>query len=135
MTQEAKMHEIRERIEELIKAGTSGDLSSLDSIYHDDMKTHMIDTDGNLAQADKPAFIAMLKEMIDANKGVDNSWAEYNAIEAEGENGHVLVTRKVTLGGENRILVLSIDLVFEDRRWQVIREVIFSRPNPDRTAH
>ncbi|MCV0429205.1 MAG: hypothetical protein K5905_27460 [Roseibium sp.] len=135
MTNDAKTREIRETIDSLITAGTTADLNGLNAIYHDDMKTHMIDTDGNLAQADKPAFIAMLKELIEGSAGIDNTWAEYNAIEAEGEKGHVLITRKVTLGGEARILVLSIDLVFEDARWQVVREVIFSRPNSELTVH
>jgi hypothetical protein len=135
MTHDVKVQEIRDTIEDLIKAGTTADLSGLNDIYHDAMKVHLIDTDGNLAQADKPSFIAMLKEMIEANAGVDNTWAEYNSIDADGNSGHVLITRKVTIGGERRVLVLSIDLTFEDARWQVVREVIFSRPDVDQTVH
>ncbi|MEM9631344.1 MAG: hypothetical protein AAGA50_08465 [Pseudomonadota bacterium] len=135
MTRDAKVQEIRETIEDLIKAGTTADLSGLNDIYHDDMKVHLIDTDGNLAQADKPSFISMLKRMIESSEGIDNTWAEYNSIDADGDKGHVLITRKVTLGGERRILVLSIDLTFEDARWQVVREVIFSRPDVGQTVH
>ena len=124
---------IKATIDALIQAGTTGDLNSLDTIYHDAMKIHMIDTDGKLSGADKPAFISMLREMVDTSSGAANTWAHYNVIEAAGDRGHVLITRKVNLGGDDRILVLSIDLVFEDARWQVIREVIFSRPNPDPT--
>ncbi len=39
------------------------------------------------------------------------------------------MTRKVNLTGEENILILSIDLVHLDGRWQVTREVIFSRPD------
>lgn len=133
MTNETKVAAIRETIEALIQAGTTSNLSGLETIYHDTMKIHMIDTDGNLMQSDKPGFIAMLQEMVDSNDGAANTWAEYNSIEANGDNGHVLITRKVNLGGDNRILVLSIDLLFEDNRWQVTREVIFARPNPETT--
>lgn len=133
MTTDTKVLEIRATIEALIKAGTTSDLSELDAIYHDTMNIHMIDTDGNLMQSNKADFIAMLQDMVDRNNGAANTWAEYNAVEANGDRGHVLITRKVDLGGENRILVLSIDLVFEDDRWQVTREVIFSRPNTETT--
>lgn len=127
--------EIRATIEALIQAGTTHDLSGLDAIYHDDMKVRMLDIDGTLNQADKPSFIAMLKEMVTASKGAANTWARYNIVEAQGDQGHVLITRKVNLGGENRILELSIDLIRESNRWQVIREVIFARPDPDFAAH
>ncbi|WJY21778.1 hypothetical protein QTA57_00785 [Fontisubflavum oceani] len=91
----------------------------------------MIDTDGTLAEFDKPGFIDMLAETVRESAGVDNTWAKYNAIHADGAHGHVLITRKVQLGGEDKTLVLSIDLAQEDARWQVTREVIFVRPNPD----
>lgn len=133
MTNDTKVAAIRATIEALINAGTTSDLSALDRIYHDTMKIHMIDTDNNLIQHDKPSFIAMLQSMVSGNDGKPNKWSEYHAIEANGENGHVLITRKVDMGGADRILVLSIDLLFEDNRWQVTREVIFNRPNPEAT--
>lgn len=126
--------EIRATIDALIQAGTTADLSGLDTIYHDDMKIEMIDTEGTLTQADKPSFIAMLKEMVSVSGRAANTWARYNIVEAQGERGHVLITRKVSLGGNNRILELSIDLMRENARWQVIREVIFARPDPDAAA-
>lgn len=133
MTSRNKTNEIRATIDALIQAGTTSDLKGLDGIYHRSMRIHMIDTDGNLTQANKPDFIAMLKEMVERGNGPANTWAEYNSIEADGDTGHVLITRKINLGGANRILVLSIDLVLEDARWQVTREVIFARPDPEAT--
>ena len=44
-------------------------------------------------------------------------------------NAHVIISRKNNLSGRDQILLLSIDLIFEDNRWQVIREVIFLRPD------
>lgn len=133
MTEDHKITAIRNTIEALITAGTTNDISALHQIYHDDMRIHMIDTDYNMIQHDKPGFIAMLEGMIDANRGAPNTWAHYNAIEANGTDGHVLITRKVKMGDADRVLVLSIDLALEDDRWQVTREVIFSRPNPEPT--
>lgn len=133
MTQDTKIAGIRDTIEALINAGTTSDLSALDQIYHDTMKIHMIDTDNNLMQHDKPSFITMLRGMVDSNDGKPNKWAEYHSIDADGDRGHVLITRKVAFGDADRILVLSIDLLFDDGRWQVTREVIFNRPNPEPT--
>ena len=122
---------VKDTIENLIQAGTTSDLKGLDTIYHKDMTIHMIDADGNHMNADKNGFIAMLKDMVANSGDHDNTWAHYDAVEVQDNTSHVLITRKVSLGGENRILVLSIDLVKESGRWQVIREVIFARPNPD----
>ncbi len=57
-----------------------------------------------------------------------NTWAHYHRIDVNGENADVLLSRKNDLSGTNMILVLSMDLVHEDGRWQVLREVIFLRP-------
>lgn len=132
MVNDAKVDAVRETIERLINAGTTSDLSALKNIYHDSMRIYMIDTDHNLMQHDKPAFIAMMKDMADSSSK-PNKWAKYNSITADGDHGHVLITRKVAFGDDDRILVLSIDLLFEDDCWQVTREVIFNRPNPEPT--
>lgn len=130
MTTTTTETEIKATIDRLMTAGTTADLRALDAIYHDDMRIEMIDTEGGLVQTDKPTFIAMMQQMAEASSGADNSWARYNGVEGDAAEGHVLITRKVTLGGESKILKLSIDLVHEDDRWQVIREVVFARPNP-----
>lgn len=133
MVNDAKLDAVRETIERLIDAGTTSDLSALKNIYHDSMRIYMIDTDHNLMQHDKSGFIEMLQGMVASNNGKPNKWAKYNSITADGDHGHVLITRKVAFGDDDRILVLSIDLLFEDDRWQVTREVIFNRPNPEPT--
>lgn len=55
------------------EAGTTNDINALHQIYHDDMRIHMIDTDDNMDQHDKPGFIAMLEGMIDVNRGASNT--------------------------------------------------------------
>ena len=124
---------VRATVEALIAAGTTSDLGGLDRLYHRDMKILMIDTDGNLNRFDKRGFIDMLAATVREAGRPASTWAQYNAVEANGDQGHVLITRKVQLGGEDKVLVLSIDLRHEDGRWQVTREVIFARPNPDGT--
>ncbi len=122
---------VRATIDALMEAGVTANTADLDQIYHRDMQIVMIDPKGTASRFDKPAFMAMLNETVSGTDPDDHRWAQYNSVEAEGNHGHVAITRKVPLGGDNMILNLSIDLIFEDCRWQVTREVIFARPNPD----
>lgn len=120
---------IRKFMDELIQAGSNFDLNGLDRMYHDDMQILMIDQSGTLNKADKPGFIAMFQGLKDSNPGPMNTWAQFNEISSNGTKGHVVITRKNDLSGTPSLLVLSIDLIFEDNRWQVAREVIFIRPD------
>jgi len=61
-----------------------------------------------------------------------NTWAKFHKITSNGEIAQVLLSRKNDLNGEDMDLFLSIDLVYEDSRWQIRREVIFLRPELDK---
>lgn len=123
--------EVRQVIDDLIATATSYDIDTLDRIYHDDMTVEMIDTEDNLNTADKAAFKALFQSKRDAGDPPMNTWAKFHRITVTGENAHVLLSRKNDLSGTMMRLLLSIDLVHEDGRWQVSREVIFLRPEPD----
>lgn len=119
---------VKQVIDELIQTATSFDVETLERIYHDDMKVIMYDISGELNLADKATFKGLFQSKRDAGDPPMNTWAEYHLIEATENTGHVLLSRKNNLAGHNQILVLSIDLVHEEGRWQVMREVIFLRP-------
>ncbi len=120
---------VKTAVDELIKAGTTFDVSALERIYHDSLVVISIDTDGNLNIADKAAFKGLFDAKLAAGSAPLNTWAEYNHIEATGDKAHVVISRKVNLVDTDQYLVLSMDLVHEDGRWQVVREVIFARPD------
>lgn len=128
MSTQHKTEAVKIAIEELIKTATSYDIDVLDRIYHDTLKVIMIDTDDQLNKADKLAFKGLFQSKKDAGDPPMNTWAKFHSIDVEGDDAHVLLSRKNDLSGTNMILLLSIDLVFEDGRWQVTREVIFLRP-------
>ncbi|WP_299184028.1 nuclear transport factor 2 family protein [uncultured Aquimarina sp.] len=116
-------------IEDLIQTATSYDVDVLDKIYHNDLNVIMIDTQDNLNTANKEAFKGLFQSKKDAGDPPMNTWANFHKIDVNGDNAHVLLSRKNDLSGQEQILLLSIDLVFEDNRWQVTREVIFLRPD------
>lgn len=120
---------LRARIEELMKAGVSLDLDTLDRIYHDDLKIHSLTPDGQLMTVDKPGCLALLTETFKDKRPEDHMWGKFHAVTVTGDRGHVLISRRIPIGGPNMLIDLSIDLLFEDGRWQVIREVNFARPD------
>ncbi len=124
-----KEAEIKQVIDDLIQTATSYDINKLDRIYHENLNVIMVDVDDNLNTANKETFKNIFKSKKEAGDPPMNTWAKYHHIEMNDNGAHVLLSRKNNLSGIEQILFLSIDLIFEDNRWQVIREVIFLRPD------
>ncbi len=120
---------IKQTIQALIEAGTSYNIEALERIYHDTLEVIMIDEKEHVMIANKTTFKQLFKDKKVNGDAPLNTWANFNHVQGDEHKGHVLVTRKVNLTGTENQLVLSIDLVYEDNRWQVIREVIFSKPH------
>ena len=120
--------QVRQAIGDLIQPATSYDLATLDRIYHDSLHVMMIDSDHNLNTSNKDTFKALFAAKRDAGDPPMTTWAKFHAVDVDGDAAHVLLSRKNDLSGVDTDLTLSIDLVFEDARWQVTREVIFLRP-------
>lgn len=125
----AEVQQVRKAIDDLIQTATSYDVEVLDRIYHDRLQVVMLDSDHNLNTADKAAFKGLFASKRDAGDPPMNTWAKYHSIDVSEDTAHVLLSRKNDLSGVDMDLTLSIDLIFEDDRWQVTREVIFLRPD------
>lgn len=115
---------LKKALDELIDHAWKWDLSILDTIYHKDMKIHMLAPEYTLHQMNKPNFIELMKTQSEASK--PTMWAEYHVVEADDTHGHIIISRKVNLTGTEQKITLSIDFMFEDGRWQITREVIFA---------
>lgn len=116
--------DVKAALDALIQSATHADFGILDKMYHADMKIYMFDPDNNLNVSDKAAFTAHVKKSTEGTQA-PSTWAKYHLVEADETHGHVLISRKVDLTGTLQIVTLSIDFVFEDGRWQIMREVIF----------
>ncbi|MEX0349205.1 MAG: hypothetical protein AB3N15_07235 [Paracoccaceae bacterium] len=116
---------VKATLDDLI-AGVSGHaLDVLERTYHEDMQIYLMMGSETLVRNDKPGFMAHIQEVM--GDAVDhNVWARYHLVEADDTNGHILISRKNNLTGQEEIITLSIDFVFEDGRWQIIREVILT---------
>ena len=120
---------LRARIEELMQAGVSANMDKLDEIYHKDIVVMDLSIDGQLMTLEKQGFMELLQETFKDKNPEDHLWAKIHSLTVTGDRGHVLISRKIPVGGPKRMIDLSIDFVFEDGRWQVTREVNFSRPD------
>ncbi len=115
---------LKETIENLIKAGTTFDIKELELIYHKELKVIMMDDQGKITISNKEMFKNLFQMKKENGDAPLNDWAEFHHVEVNKHNGHIIVARKVNLTGIEQKITLSIDLIWEENRWQVIREVI-----------
>lgn len=126
--QNDNVHAVRKTIDALIAAGTSFDVDQLELIYHKDLRVMMVDSQGGLNEANKEAFKGLFQSKRDNGDPPLNTWADYHHVSVDGDKGHVLLSRIVKLMEAEQKITLSIDLTFDDGRWQVTREIIFVHP-------
>ncbi len=114
---------LKQAIESLIKAGTVFDTEQLELIYHENLKVFMVDDKGQSAMLDKKTVKSMFQSKRENGDTPLNNWVEFSHIEVDGDLGHAIVIRKVDLTGVEQKFVFSIELIWEENRWQVTREV------------
>ncbi|MFW2590224.1 nuclear transport factor 2 family protein [Sagittula sp. SSi028] len=122
---------LHSKVQDLMKYGTSANMEELDKIYHNDIVVMDLSIDGRLVTLEKQGFMAMIKEAFKDKIPEDHMWSKIHSLTVNGDRGHVLISRKIPVGGPKMLIDLSIDFVFEDGRWQVTREVNFSRPDTE----
>lgn len=112
---------------ENVKAGTTFDIEQLEYVYHEDLKVIMVGQNGLSGILNKESVKKMFQAKRDNGDSPLNDWAEFNHIQANGNSGHVIVTRKVNLTGIEQRLIFSIDLVKNGNGWLVTREVVVAQ--------
>lgn len=113
-------------INRLIEPDDNFSIATLDSIYHDDMVVIMFDEEGNKNVFNKEAFKILIASKLEDKMNKKNSWAKFLHVELNQEKGHIVVKRRVNLTETKSELTVILDFVWEDDRWQIIRENIFS---------
>lgn len=117
---------LQETIEMLIQAGTSFDLELLDQLYHKDLQIIMLDAEKQKMLANKTAFMELFAAKKAANEQDLNTWSAIHHVGVKDNLGVVIIERKVNLTGTENFISLVIDFIWEDNRWQVVREVILT---------
>ena len=119
---------LKQAIENVIKVGTTFDIEQLEYIYHENVQVIMVGQNGLNGILDKQSIKAMFQAKKDNGDSPLNDSVEFNLIQANGDSGHVIVTRKVNLTGVEQRLVFSIDLIKKGDSWLVTREVVVAQP-------
>ena len=122
----ANVSAVKDALDGLIHGVSGHSFEVLDNLYHRDMQTYLLLNDGALMRNDKTGFMAFIRNNMGALKD-DDPWVRYHLVEADDTRGHIVVSRKNDATGRYQLISLSIDLVLEDGRWQIIREVIMTR--------
>ncbi|WP_298839445.1 hypothetical protein [uncultured Roseobacter sp.] len=117
---------VKEALNGLIYGVSGHSFEVLDNLYHRDMQTCLLLNDGTLMRNDKAGFMAFIRDNMGALKD-DDPWVKYHLVEADDTHGHIVVSRKNNATGRYQLISLSIDFVFEDGRWQIVREIIMTR--------
>ena len=119
---------LKQAIENVIKVGTTFDIEQLEYIYHENVQVIMVGQNGLNGILDKQSIKAMFQAKKDNGDSPLNNSVEFNLIQANGDSGHIIVTRKVNLTGVEQRLVFSIDLIKKGDSWLVTREVVVAQP-------
>ncbi|PIE47597.1 MAG: hypothetical protein CSA42_02165 [Gammaproteobacteria bacterium] len=116
--------EIKKLTQELIDNGTKFNLKYLDNIYHKDLKFIRIDKENNisaLTKKDNMDFFASLK-----NSGAEplNNYAEFHYADNDGENGFIILTRKMKQMETEQEFLFNINWKKIDDEWKIVRETV-----------
>ncbi|WP_434054708.1 MAG: hypothetical protein RDA78_07510 [Roseibium sp.] len=120
--------EVRAVIQRLIENVADNNTGILEEIYHADMQVIMLDPQDGVSVSGKEEFKKMIRAALDANNGSIGTWARFHHVSVDGNKAHVLISRQNELTGPDMQITLGIDLVREQNRWRITREVIVTRP-------
>ena len=120
---------IRQAMDHLIDRATSFDIEALDSIYHRDFHTTLVTSDNAVTTYNKNEFKEHFAKQAKEGKTKLNTWAKWHDFHILGDSAVCVLTRKHSgMNGKEMKLLCNIELCFEDKRWQVLREQIFLEP-------
>ena len=120
---------IRAAMDHLIDRATNFDVDALETIYHKDFHTTLVNPDSSVNTFSKEEFITHFRKQAEEGKTQLNTYAEWHDFHVLGDTAVCVLTRKHSgMNGEEMLLLCNIEFRFEDNRWQVIREQIFLRP-------
>lgn len=120
---------IREAMDHLIDRATNFDIEALETIYHDDFHTTLVNPDDSVVTYNKAEFKAHFAKQAEEGKNQLNTWAKWHDFHVLGDTAVCVLTRKHSgMNGHEMRLLCNIEFRFEDGRWQVLREQIFLRP-------
>ncbi len=119
--------EIKNLTQKLIDNGTKYDLEFLENIYHDDLKFVRIDNENNIQVLTKKDNMDFFTDLKNSGAKPLNNYVEFHYADNDGENGFVVLTRKMKQMEEEQEFLFNIYWKKIDGEWKIIRETVFVR--------
>lgn len=119
--------EIKNLTQELIDHGTKYDLEFLDNVYHNDLKFVRIDKENNIQVLTKKDNMDFFTHLKSTGAKPLNNYAEFHYADNDGENGFIVLTRKMKQMEEEQEFLFNIYWKKIDGEWKVIHEAVFVR--------
>lgn len=127
MTQTTIDPQMQQLTQALIDNGTRYDLEYLDRIYHPDLKFIRIDPDNRVEVLSKQDNLDFFTALKNAQAAPLNAFAEFHYADNDGQNGFVVLTRKMKQLEQEQVFLFNIYWQKVAGEWKIIRETVFIR--------
>lgn len=121
--------EVKEAIEFLVYNASNYNIEKLTKIYHPDLRITTITETGQVIVLNYQENIDLFTKKRDSGDGPLSTYTEFNYIDANDTTAQVVVTRKADINRGSERLFFCIDLIKENGKWLIFKEVAFSQSN------
>ncbi|MGO1596080.1 MAG: hypothetical protein ACTHZ1_00195 [Sphingobacterium sp.] len=119
--------EIKDLTQSLIDNGTAYNLEFLNNIYDEDLKFIRIDKENNIQILSKGDNMTFFKKLKASNAKPLNNYAEFHYADNDGENGFIVLTRKMKQMETEQEFLFNIYWKKTNGEWKIVREMVYIR--------
>jgi len=119
--------EIKDLTQSLIDNGTKYNLDFLYNIYDENLKFIRIDHENNIQVLTKSDNMDFFKTLKENNAEPLNNDAEFHYADNDGENGFIVLTRKMKQMEVEQEFLFNIYWRKIGGNWKIIRETVYIR--------
>jgi hypothetical protein len=121
--------EVKEAIEFLIYNAGNYNVEKFPEIYRPDLRITTITETGQVIVLNYQENFDFFLKKRDSGNSPLNTYTEFHYINANDTTGQVVLTRKADMNKSGEKLFFCIDLIKENGKWLVYKEVAFSQSN------
>lgn len=117
--------EIIQQTQQLINKGTQFDLDFLENVYDEHLIFIFVDNQNQIKTLDKEANMNFFRNLKATNAEPLNTYAEFHYADNDGENGFVILSRKMQLSEKEQDFLFNIYWKKKNGQWKIVREVVY----------
>lgn len=117
--------EIIQQTQQLINKGTQFDLDFLENVYDEHLIFIFVDNQNQIKTLDKEANMDFFRNLKGTNAEPLSTYAEFHYADNDGENGFVILSRKMQLSEKEQDFLFNIYWKKKNGQWKIVREVVY----------